>query len=183
LLDDQIEQLLLQAAGLMKPHQDAVQRLAEVPGFGVDSGLQIVAEVGPRAEVFPRSGNLCSWVGSIPGEQISAGKNASSTSPKGNRQMRRILTEAAQAAIQQKGNVFEVKFRKFITHMDYPKAIWCVAHFMCKIVWKILHDGVRYEERGPGVEASNAHRRQQRMIRNLKAAGYSVLPPADKTPA
>src|SRR5215472_12375825 len=89
--------------------------------LGVDSGLQIVAEVGPRAEVFPRPGNLCSWVGSIPGEQISAERNASSKSPKGNRQMRRILTEAVEAAVKQKGNIFEVKFRKFITHMDYQE--------------------------------------------------------------
>ena len=176
LLDEQIEQLLLHAARLMKAHEEAVQRLAEMPGLGVDSGLQIVAELGPRAEVFPTPGNLCSWVGSIPGEQVSADKNASSKSPKGNRQMRRILTEAVEAAIKQKGNIFEVKFRKFITHMDYQEAVWCVVHFMCKLVWKILHDGVRYEERGPGVDANNARRRQQRMIRNLKAAGYSVLP-------
>jgi transposase len=153
LLDEQVDQLLLHAARLMKAHEDAVNRLAEVPGLGVDSGLQIVAEVGPQAEVFPTPGSLCSWVGAIPGEQVSADKNASSKSPKGNRQMRRVLTEAVEAAIKQKGNIFEVKFRKFIAHMDYQEAIWCVVHFMCKLVWKILHDGVRYEERGPGVDA------------------------------
>jgi len=183
LLDEQMEQLILQAAKLMKPYEDAVQRLAETPGLGVDSGLQIVAEVGPRAEVFPRPGNLCSWVGSIPGEQISAERNASSKSPKGNRQMRRILTEAVQAAVKQKGNIFEVKFRKFITHMDYQEAIWCVVHFMCKIVWKILHDGVRYQERGPAVDAKNAHRRNQKMARHLKAVGYNVLPPVAPMPS
>ena len=31
-------------ATLLHPHQDAVQRLAEVPGLGVDSAQQIIAE-------------------------------------------------------------------------------------------------------------------------------------------
>ena len=88
-----------------------------------------------------------------------------------------------QAAVRQKGNIFEVKFRKFITHMDYQEAIWSVVHFMCKIVWKILHDGVRYDKRGPGVEAHNAHRRNLKMVRHLRAVGYSVLSPIAQTPA
>jgi transposase len=176
LLDQQIEQFRLDAAELMESQREAVQRLAEVPGLGADSALQIIAEVGPRAEVFARASNLASWVGVIPGEQVSAEQNASSTSPKGNRQMRRILSEAAHAAIKQKGNIFEVKFRRFLSRMEYQEAVWAVAHFMCRLVWKILHDGVRYEERGPAVNAQAAHRRNQRMIRHLKALGFSVVP-------
>jgi transposase len=33
----------------MKAQQDAVMRLAEVPGLGVDSAQQIIAEVGAQA--------------------------------------------------------------------------------------------------------------------------------------
>ena len=40
-------------ASLLSPHQDAVQRLAEVPGLGVDSAQQIIAEVGATAATFP----------------------------------------------------------------------------------------------------------------------------------
>lgn len=184
LLEEQIEQMQLQAAQSMESHQEAVQRLAEVPGLGADSARQIIAEVGPGAEVFPSARQLASWVGVIPGEQVSAEQNASSTSPKGNRQMRRILDEAAQAAIKHKGCIFEVKFKRLIPRMEYAEAVWAVAHFMCRLVWKILHDGVRYEERGPAVNAACHHRRTLRMIRNLKALGYSVLPvPGTELPA
>jgi len=41
-------QLNLMIAQAMKSHQDAVIRLAEVPGLGVDSAQQIIAEVGGR---------------------------------------------------------------------------------------------------------------------------------------
>jgi transposase len=52
-LEHQISQLDQEMASLLHPHQDAVQRLAEVPGLGVDSAHQIIAEVGPTAATFP----------------------------------------------------------------------------------------------------------------------------------
>ena len=35
-------------AAAMKPHEDAVVRWAEMPGWGVDSAQQYIAEVGPE---------------------------------------------------------------------------------------------------------------------------------------
>jgi transposase len=48
LIDGQIAKLNGKIAQDMKLHQEAVMRLAEVPGLGVDSAQQIIAEVGPR---------------------------------------------------------------------------------------------------------------------------------------
>ena len=52
-LEQQIGQLDKEMASLLSQHQDAVERLAEVPGLGVDSAQQIIAEVGPTAATFP----------------------------------------------------------------------------------------------------------------------------------
>ena len=52
-LEQQIGQLDQEMAILLNQHQDAVQRLAEVPGLGVDSAQQIIAEVGATAATFP----------------------------------------------------------------------------------------------------------------------------------
>ena len=76
-LEQQIGQLDQELATLLHAHQDAVQRLAEVPGFGVDSAQQIIAEVGPAAATFPSEKCLSSWVGACPGEEESAGVNYS----------------------------------------------------------------------------------------------------------
>ena len=59
----------------------AVRRLAEVPGLGVDSAQQIIAEVGPTAATFPSEKCLSSWVGACPGDEESAGVNYSHRSP------------------------------------------------------------------------------------------------------
>ena len=57
LIDRQIAQLNGMIAQAMKPHQDAVIRLAEVPGLGVDAAQQVIAELGRRPARFPRQRN------------------------------------------------------------------------------------------------------------------------------
>jgi transposase len=68
-LEQQMDHLDQEMANLLSQHQGAVQRLAEVPGFGVDSAHQIIAEVGPTAATFPSEKWLSSWVGACPGEE------------------------------------------------------------------------------------------------------------------
>lgn len=102
-IEDHLGQLDQQMADLLAAHHDAVQRLAEVPGLGVDSAQQIIAEVGATAATFPSPKHLASWMGACPGNEESAGVNYSHRCPKGNRQMRRVLNQAANAAIKAKG--------------------------------------------------------------------------------
>ena len=92
-IEDHLGQLDQQMADLLAAHHDAVQRLAEVPGLGVDSAQQIIAEVGATAATFPSPKHLASWMGACPGNEESAGVNYSHRCPKGNRQMRRVLNQ------------------------------------------------------------------------------------------
>src|SRR5437867_7445606 len=62
LIDQQMAQLNM-IAQAMKSHQDAVIRLAEVPGLGVDSAQQIIAEVGVQASTFSSAAELTAWGG------------------------------------------------------------------------------------------------------------------------
>jgi transposase len=105
-----MEQLDQELSVLLTAHHSAIQRLAEVPGLGVDSAQQILAEVGANAAAFPSAKNLASWVGVCPGEEQSAEVSKSARSPKGNRNLRRLLNQAAHAAVKTKGSVFEWVF-------------------------------------------------------------------------
>src|SRR6185436_2854406 len=53
LIERQQQTLNRQIASALRAHQQAVFRLAAVPGFGVDSAQQVIAEVGPTAATFP----------------------------------------------------------------------------------------------------------------------------------
>ena len=85
-------------------------------------------------------------MGTSPGRQESAEHNQSSRSAKGNKYVRRILTEAAQAAVKTKGSHFQVVFRRLLPRLGYQQALWAIAHRLCRLVWKILHERVRYIE-------------------------------------
>jgi transposase len=113
-IEDHIAQLDREMASLLSPYQPVVQRLAEVPGLGVDSAQQIIAEVGATATTFPSPKHLASWVGACPGDEESAGVNYSHRSPNGNRQMRRVLNQAANAAVKTKGSIFELVYRRLV---------------------------------------------------------------------
>jgi Transposase IS116/IS110/IS902 family len=142
----------------------------------VDSAQQIIAEVGAQAATFPSAKNLVSWVGACPEDEESAGVNRSKRSPKGNRQMRRILYQAANAAVKHKGSIFEIVYRRLVLRLGHSKTIGAIAHRLCQLIWIILHNGVRYEERGPAVSEKSKRLRTTRMIRTLRNLGYRVEP-------
>src|SRR6202158_5737025 len=182
-LEQQIGQLDQELATLLHPHQDAVERLAEVPGLGVDSAQQIIAEVGPTAATFPSVKQLSSWVGVSPGDEESAGVNYSHRSPKGNRQMRRILNQTANAATKTQGSIFDIVYRRSVTRLGHNQAIGLIGHRQCRLIWLILHQGVRYEERGPAVTKESKQRRTSKMIRQLRSLGYRIQPPNPQQPS
>src|SRR5580658_5827772 len=97
LLETQMDTLEKSAAEALRQHQASVQRLAAVPGLGADSAQQIIAEVGPQAATFPSAEQMASWIGCCPGREESAEVSKNNRSPKGNRFMRRILNQAANA--------------------------------------------------------------------------------------
>ena len=174
LIEEQSQQLNGMVAQAMQAHQDAVVRLAEVPGFGADSAQQVIAEVGAQASTFPSAAQLTSWVGTCPGKNESAEENHSSRSPKGNKFVRRVLTEAAQAAVRTKGSQFQVVFRRLLPRLGYKQALWAIAHRLCRLVWKILHEGVRYIEHGAARDPKARQQRARVLTRKLRQLGYKV---------
>jgi transposase len=184
LLDEQIGKLNSLIAVAMNPHQDTVIRLAEVPGLGIDSAQQIIAEVGVTASTFPSAAEFTSWVGTCPGSQESAEENSSSRSAKGNKYMRRVLNQAANAAARSKGTHFQAVFRRLLPRLGYQSAVWAIAHRLCRLVWKILHEGIRYIEQGIESEPKLLIYRARSLAKQLRKFGYNVqITAADVAPA
>jgi len=174
LIESQIDILERRTAAALAAYHDAVQRLAEIPGFGIESAQQIIAEVGPTAASFPSPQQLASWVGVCPGREESAGVSKSNRSPKGNRMMRRVLTQVANSAVNAKGSVFQNFYRKLVPRLGHNKAIWAVAHRLCRLIWKILRQGVRYIEFGTRLNPQAVQARARRLLRQLRSLGYEV---------
>ena len=110
--------------------------------------LRLLAEVGVQAKTFPSAAQLTSWVGTCPGKEESAEENHNTRSAKGDKYLRRVLNQAAHAAARKKGSYFQAVFRRLLPRLGYKSAIWAIADRLCRVVWKILHEGVRFIEQG-----------------------------------
>jgi transposase len=176
MIERQMAQMEQEMAMLLSPYQGTVQQLAEVPGLGVDSAQQIVAEVGIDAATFPSAKKLASWVGICPGTEESAGISRSHRCPNGNRYMRRILNQCALASIRVKGSIFQLLYRRLVPRLGHKQAIGAVAHRLCRLIWMVLHRGVRYLEMGSIINLRARQQRAQKMIRELRSLGYRVEP-------
>ena len=90
--------------------------------------------------------------------------------------MRRILNQCANAAVRTKGSIFEIVYRRLVPRLGHNQTIGAIAHRLCRLIWIILHRGVRYEERGRVVCERLKRIRTGRMIRQLRSLGYRVEP-------
>src|SRR5258706_16125922 len=94
--------------------------------------------------------------------------------------MRRILNQSANAAVKAKGTIFEIVYRRTVPRLGHQQTIGAIAHRQCRLIWLILHQGVRYEERGPAVTKQSKQMRTTKMIRQLRSLGYRIEPPNTK---
>ena len=97
--------------------------------------------------------------------------------------MRRILNQSANAAVKAKGSIFEIVYRRTLPRLGHKQTIGAIAHRHCRLIWLILHQGVRYEERGPAVSQKSKQARTTRMIRQLRSLGYRIEPPNPQHPS
>ena len=95
--------------------------------------------------------------------------------------MRRLLNQAANAAVKRKGSIFDIVYRRLVPRLGHNKTIGAIAHRICQLIWMILHKDVRYEERGPAVSEQSKRVRTGRMIRTLRKLGCRVELQADPT--
>jgi hypothetical protein len=88
--------------------------------------------------------------------------------------MRRVLNQAANAAVKAKGTIFALVYRRIVPRLGHGQAIGAISHRLCRLIWKILYERIRYEERGPSASAEAKKVRARKMIRELRSLGYQV---------
>ncbi len=127
------------------------QRLMTHPGVGPQTALATVLVLGP-VERFPDDRHLTSYLGLIPEEDSSAGRQRfGHLTKQGNRLMRFLLVEAAQTASRTDPRL-ERAYRRLVFRKGAPIAKVAVARKLAIRLYIMLRDGIDYEEfcrRGP----------------------------------
>ncbi|MBV9442543.1 MAG: hypothetical protein JO217_07590 [Acidobacteriaceae bacterium] len=91
--------------------------------------------------------------------------------------MRRLLNQVANAGARTKGSIFEIVYRRMVPRLGHNQTIGAIAHRQCRLIWLVLHEGARYEERGSGLAKRSKQLRTWKMIRELRTLGYRIEPP------
>ena len=179
-LERDIEYLEAEIRRRLTPHQGVVDRLAEIPGFGEVSAWTVIAELGLDMKVFRTPERVASWSGLCPGNRKSAGKRGHGRTRKGNRWIRRGLTQTALAVSHSKENYLRSFYWRIASKRGAKKARIATAHKQLKIAFLIIRDGVRYRDLGSNYfDRRNAERTKRRLVERLEGLGLKVtLEPA-----
>jgi hypothetical protein len=76
--------------------------------------------------------------------------------------------------VKKNGSHFQAVFRRLLPRLGYQSAIWAIAHRLCRVLWKILHEGVQFIEQGNKPDPKAKKQRARMLARALRKLGYNV---------
>jgi hypothetical protein len=135
----------------------------------------ILAEIGLDMSRFADAAHLASWAGLCPGNNESGGKRFSGSTRKGNRYLRRVLTQSAWSLKRKKDCYLSALFWRVSSRGGSKKAALAVAHRILVIAYQVIRDGTVYEELGGNhYDCLHRDRSARRLIRRLEQIGFAV---------
>lgn len=175
---------------LQAPFEAHIQVLCTIPGIKETSARLIFAELSDDLALnFENGEHFASWLGICPGNHLSAGKSYSSKTPKGNKALRKVLTECAHGiALSRKGALYE-QFKAIQLRRGTRRAIVAIAHKLTLIIYSCLTSGECYVERETSVlrdacrtRLAKAKRLASKYAVNEETADYvpAILPKRSK---
>jgi transposase len=172
-----IEELTAKIEVLCQPYLRQIAQLDAVPGTGVITAQDVIAEIGTDMAVFPTAAHLVSWAKWCPQVAQSGGKRkGANASGRGNRYLGAALGEAAVSAGRTQ-SFPGAKYRRLVKRMPKKKALVATGNSLLTIYHALLSDpqavytdlGTDYYER-----RANIRRQARNHIRGLERLGYKV---------
>ena len=131
---------------LSQPFQEQIAIIDSIPGFDEESSIEIIAEIrATPQEHFSSSERLCSWGGTVPRNDESAGKVKSKRTKHGNSYVKAILCQSAWAAVSVRNSPFRAWFWSHKSKLGEKKAIIAVARKLLKLIYLLLSTGQLYQ--------------------------------------
>src|ERR1022692_407682 len=176
-LSAQIKELSDRIEVLCEPYLRQISQLDAVPGVGVITAQDVIAEIGVDMTVFPAAGHLCSWARLAPGVSESAGKRkGKNATGRGNPYIGGALGEAAVNAGRTQTFLGE-KYRRLVRRMPKKKAQRAISRTQLVIFHALLSDpDAVYNDLGTDYyeQRMNIRRQVRSHARAIERHGYKV---------
>jgi transposase len=140
---DKIDVGIVQTAG----EHEACQRLMAIPGIGPVTATAIVSAIGNGAE-FKRGRGFSAWLGLVPGQYSTGGKQTLlGISKRGNCYLRRLLVNGARAVLQCKekqSSGLHAWLSKLASRAHSNVVAVALANKLARMAWALLTKGELY---------------------------------------
>jgi len=174
-LDEAIEEMSKEVEKRLAPFFQEIELLKTIPGVKQRMAEVILAEIGVDMSHFPTHRHLASWAGLCPGNNESAGKRKSGKTRKGDRWLKRGLTESSWAVSRAKETYLSALYHRIVRRRGKRKATVAVAHAITVIAYHILKHKVPYKELGADYfDRLNVSYVKHHFTKRLEALGYKV---------
>ncbi|MGH2409650.1 MAG: IS110 family transposase [Chloroflexota bacterium] len=178
-LDTLIAELDQEVDRRLCPFAAEVALLDTIPGVGLRTAEELVAEIGVNMDQFPTAAHLASWAGMAPGNHLSAGKRKGGKTRKGSRWLRATLVVAAQAVGRSKDPVLGGRFRSLTARRGKQRAAVAVGHTILVLAYHILRTHEPYRLPLPGSPRPKPSPQPDQLVQQLRDLGFQVtLTPA-----
>ncbi len=120
-----------------KPWAESMTYLMQLPGFGVITGMTVLAAIGD-IQRFDSARHLASYSGLTPGLEQSGTKNrGKGITKEGRKELRWAMVEVAQRAVKSDPH-WKVRFQELQQRMHRNQAIVASARRLLELVWYVL---------------------------------------------
>ena len=174
-LTAQIQVLDGKIADMCQPYEQQIEQLDGIPGFGITTAQDLIAEIGVDMSAFPTAGHLASWARTAPRVSESAGKRkGKNATGRGNPYIGGTLGEASISTGRTQ-TFLGAQYRRMCKRMPKMKAQGAIMRKQLVIAHALLSDPeARYEDLGPDYHErrKDTHRRVRSLLRELERLGY-----------
>jgi transposase len=120
-----------------KPWAQDMTYLMQLPGFGVITGMTVLAAIG-EIQRFDSARHLASYSGLTPGlEQSGTKYHEKGITKEGRKELRWAMVEVAQRAVKS-DPVWKTRFQEMLKRMHRNQVIVAIARRLLELVWVVL---------------------------------------------
>jgi transposase len=132
-------------------HGPVLRLLETIPGVSETAAAILWVELGGDIDAFKSAGSMAKWAGMCPGDNESAGKRRSGRTRPGNKYLRRILCEVAQAAVKTRCYYME-KYKSLCMRRGRKRSIIAIGHKILVAIYHMVKKNVPYEDKSVNFE-------------------------------